>query len=82
MSVQSSITDHQALTLNPGVPHPGLFPSVMSLNVALILSLYNKGLTNPRVGKPLVSRASFNNAKIPAAVGDDAEVPLTEIVAF
>ena len=60
--------------MNPGVPHPGAFPAVISLN-ALSPTLYIKGLRNPRGGLPEVIRASFSRATSPANVGADADVP-------
>ncbi|SRR6266851_6630367 len=63
------------LTLNPGVPHPGAFPAVMSLN-ASPPNRYINGLRNPRGGLPAAMRASFSRAMSPANVGADADVPL------
>jgi hypothetical protein len=62
------------LTLNPGVPHPGAFPAVISLN-ALSPTWYINGLRNPRGGLPVAIRASFSKATSPANVGADADVP-------
>ena len=64
----------EALTLNPGVPHPGAFPTVMSCNPAPD-NEYNIGLRNPSGDIPAESRASFNRATKAAKVGADADVP-------
>lgn len=66
-------------TLKPGVPHPGLLPSVISLNPSRPL-VYNSGLRKPRVGSPFASLASFRSATMPAKVGADAEVPPIEMM--
>jgi len=62
--------------LNPWVPQPGAFPTVMSVRPSMPME-YNIGLRNPRGGRPEEIRASFNNAKIAAAAGVDADVPET-----
>lgn len=74
--------DTARLTLKPGVPHPGLFPSTISLNAfgSSMSSLYSKGFKNPSVGRPLASRASFSKATMAANVGDEAEVPPMEMI--
>lgn len=71
---KNSPGSHPLVTLNPWVPHPGFFPTVMSFNPCTPL-LYRKGFKKPRVGKPFESLASLSNATIPANVGDEAEVP-------
>lgn len=64
----------EQLTLNPSVPHPGLFPTVISVNPALPVE-YRKGFKKPSGGRLLDSRTSFNKLTNPAKVGEDAEVP-------
>ena len=63
-----------SLTLNPGVPHPGLLPSVISLK-PLAPTAYNKGFKNPNGGRFFDSLASFNRLISPANEGAEAEVP-------
>ena len=70
------LTNEQILTLKPAVPHPGLLPPTISLNVLLTSVEYKSGLRNPSGDKPFTSRASFNSETIPANVGVAAEVPL------
>jgi hypothetical protein len=65
--------------LKPSVPHPGLFPIVISLKASRPL-LYNKGLRKPREGKPLARRASFKRATTAAKVGDEAEEEMSVLV--
>ena len=62
------------LTLNPSVPQPELWPTVMSFRPANPLE-YRKGFKKPMVGKPAFRRASFNKETIPVKVGAEAEVP-------
>ena len=64
-------------TLNPGVPQPGLFPAVISLN-PLAPTVYKRGFKNPRGGNPLDNLASFSKLTIPAKAGEDADVPPIE----
>ena len=67
-------SENKARTLNPGVPHPGAFPTVMSLNPSPF-SAYIRGLRKPSAGWPAESRASFSRATKAANEGVDAEVP-------
>ena len=59
----------------PGVPHPGLVPTVISLNAPAAVSEYKSGFRNPRVGLPALSRTSFTSATMLAKVGLEALVP-------
>lgn len=70
------------LTLNPSVPHPGLFPTVMSWNgvVCHAFSAQMSGLRKPSGGLPLAMRASFSRATIPVNAGVAHEVPSTSPV--
>jgi hypothetical protein len=61
--------------LKPVVPQPELCPIVTSLKVAAALEEYKRGFKNPRGGRPLRRRASFQRATMPAKAGDEAEVP-------
>ena len=61
-------------TLNPGVPHPGAFPAVMSLN-PFPFNVYMSGLRKPRGLFPAAIRASFKSAMNAANEGDAADVP-------
>lgn len=63
------------LTLKPGVPHPGAFPSVMSFRPATPIE-YNIGLRKPNGGFPAAMLASFRSATMPAKAGAEADVPL------
>lgn len=60
--------------MKPGVPQPALFPTRISVNPAKPVE-YNIGFKNPSVLKPASILALFNNAMIPANVGELAEVP-------
>ena len=62
------------LTLNPGVPQPGAFPDVMSVNPSPF-NAYMSGFRKPSEDFPAAIRASFSRATKPAIVGDDADVP-------
>ena len=68
---------HLGLTLKPGVPQPGLFPSVISLKVDFP-SEYSSGFKNPRGGFLADNRAELSKPTMPANDGDDAEVPPIE----
>lgn len=68
------IKHKETLALNPVVPHPELWPIVISLN-PLAAFEYSKGFKKPRGGKLCDKRTSFRRDTIPAKVGDDAEVP-------
>jgi hypothetical protein len=68
------LPDPKSLTVNPGVPHPGAFPLVISLNPSPF-NAYMRGLRKPRAGLPAAIRASFSRATKPATDGVDAEVP-------
>ena len=61
-------------TLNPGVPHPGAFPAVISLN-PFPFNVYRSGLRKPRELFPAAIRASFKSAMNAANEGDAADVP-------
>ena len=61
-------------TLKPGVPHPGAFPAVMSLN-PFPFNVYMSGLRKPRGLFPAAIRASFRSAMNAANEGDAADVP-------
>ena len=61
-------------TLNPGVPHPGALPLVMSFKAPAAFE-YSSGFKKPRGGFPKRSRASFRRATKAVKVGDAAEVP-------
>jgi hypothetical protein len=74
MSWYSRCRGKGKLTLKPGVPHPGLFPDVMSVS-PLTPFEYRNGLRNPRGGSLAFNLASFNKATIPANAGEEAEVP-------
>ena len=66
-----------AVALNPGVPHPGLFPTVMSLNAPACAapSAYSSGFRKPSGGAPAERRAELSSETKPANVGAAAEVP-------
>ena len=68
---------HPLVALNPGVPHPGLFPVVISLNArgSSASIAYTSGFKNPSGGRPLDSRAELSSETMPANVGEDADVP-------
>ena len=71
---------HPFVALNPGVPHPGLLPTVMSLKTegSSAWSAYTSGLRNPSGGRPLAKRAELRSATMPATAGAEAEVPPME----
>ena len=64
----------RAHTLKPGVPHPGSFPAVISLN-PFQFDVYMSGLRKPRGPFLAAIRASFKSATKAAKVGDAADVP-------
>ena len=65
----------EALTLNPGVPHPGAFPVVMSCKPTPF-NAYNIGFRKPSEDLPAAILASFNKATKAANDGVESEVPL------
>ena len=62
------------LELKPSVPHPGLFPTVMSFNPANPVS-YSHGFKKPRAGLLALIRASLSMETKEAKVGDEQDVP-------
>lgn len=74
ISISPYVHTTMLLTLNPGVPHPPLFPIVMSLRPWNPLE-YRKGLRNPKDGRPAFKRTSFNRATNPVKAGEEADVP-------
>jgi len=74
---QPVTASHPIDALNPSVPQPGLFPTVISLKPegAFAPMAYIKGLRNPSGASPLASRASFKRETMPVNVGDEADVP-------
>ena len=80
---------HPWVALYPGVPHPGLFPVVISLNIPglayrlpciswMIIHLSDRsynGLRKPRGGRPAAASLSLRMPIIDAKIGADADVP-------
>ena len=68
------------VALKPGVPQPGLLPTVMSLNTlgSTACSAYTSGLRNPSGGRGAARRAELSRETMPANVGAAAEVPPIE----
>jgi hypothetical protein len=76
VSARLRLPENETQTLNPGVPQPGLFPAVISLNASKALE-YRSGFKNPRGGFFFEIRASFKSDTKPATVGQAADVPPT-----
>ena len=76
VSPRLKLPENEAQTLNPGVPQPGLFPAVISLNALKALE-YRSGFKNPRGGFFSEIRTSFKSDTRPATVGQAADVPPT-----
>ena len=60
---------------NPLVPHPGLLPETMSVNVAAPAEEYSNGLRKPSLGFPTARSLSLMRAIILANVGVAILVP-------
>ena len=65
------------VALKPPVPHPGLFPTVISFSPAYPIS-YSHGFKKPREGSPALIRASLSIETKEAKVGEAQDVPATE----
>jgi len=65
--------------LKPSVPHPGLFPTVISFNPAYPTS-YSHGFKKPRTGLPALIRASLSMETKEAKVGAAQDVPVANTV--
>ena len=62
------------VALKPSMPHPGLFPVVISFNPAYPV-LYSHGFKKPRGGLPALIRASLSMETMEEKVGEEQEVP-------
>lgn len=60
--------------MNPGVPQPPLFPTVISFRPLKPLE-YKNGFKNPSGGSLAFKRTSFKRATKPVNAGEDADVP-------